>query len=242
MNRVIVWFSCGAASAVTAKLASEKYANRLEVVYCDTSLDEHPDNQRFLFDVEKWIGLSIKRIRSSKYQNVDEVIEKTRYMSGVAGARCTTELKKIPRFQYQQPDDFQLFGLCADEQKRIERFEKNNPDLNLEWILRDRDIKKEDCFKILKQSGIERPIIYDVGFDNANCIGCLKAQGAKYWNLVRIHRPDIFEKRCEQSRELGVRLVKIQGKRIFLDELDPNAGKRSKVEIIDCGPQCISST
>lgn len=36
-GRVLVWFSCGAASAVAAKLAVDKYRNdSVEVLYCDT--------------------------------------------------------------------------------------------------------------------------------------------------------------------------------------------------------------
>ena len=36
-QRVVSWFSCGAASAVAAKMALEKFGPDVEVVYCDTS-------------------------------------------------------------------------------------------------------------------------------------------------------------------------------------------------------------
>jgi PP-loop superfamily ATP-utilizing enzyme len=62
MNRVIVWFSCGAASACAAKLAVEKYGLSCEVVYCNTMPSEHPDNFRFFSDVQQWIGKPIKVI------------------------------------------------------------------------------------------------------------------------------------------------------------------------------------
>jgi hypothetical protein len=35
-GRVLVWFSCGDASAVAAKFAIQKYGSRVEVLYCDT--------------------------------------------------------------------------------------------------------------------------------------------------------------------------------------------------------------
>ncbi len=44
MSRIVVWFSCGAASAVAAKLAVEKY-NNVMVVYCDTG-GEHPGTEK----------------------------------------------------------------------------------------------------------------------------------------------------------------------------------------------------
>ena len=102
MSRVIVWFSCGAASAVAAKLAVEKYGGRVCVVYCNLLKDEHEDNMRFLRDVEHWIGLPITVIGSAKYESVDDVFEDTRYMSGVKGARCTQEMKRIPRLKFQR--------------------------------------------------------------------------------------------------------------------------------------------
>lgn len=61
LKRRLVWFSCGAASAVAAKLAVETYGDAVDVVYCDTLATEHPDNERFLRDVERWIGRSVTR-------------------------------------------------------------------------------------------------------------------------------------------------------------------------------------
>lgn len=236
-SRTVAWFSCGAASAVAAKLAVEKYGEKCVVANCDTTEDEHPDNKRFRNDVEKWLGVSIIQIRSTQFVNVDDVIEKTGYMSGVAGARCTTELKKKPRFDFQYFNDIHVFGLTFDERKRVKVFEKNNPELYLDWILVNEGLTKKDCFEVIKNAGIKRPQIYEEGFDNANCIGCLKAQSAKYWNLVRRLYPVIFKKRCEQSRKLGVKLVKYKGQRIFLDELPENAMDKTK-DVIECGVLC----
>ncbi len=60
MSRVLCWFSCGAASAVATKLAIETYGDRCEVLYCDTLKYEHPDNARFMADVQNWVGKEIK--------------------------------------------------------------------------------------------------------------------------------------------------------------------------------------
>lgn len=117
-SRVLVWFSCGAASAVAAKLAVQKYADRCVVVYCDTLTSEHPDNARFFRDVEAWIGKPIQMIRSTQYDSIDEVFVRTKYMAGIAGARCTTELKKLPRLSFQRDTDTHVFGYTADEAKR----------------------------------------------------------------------------------------------------------------------------
>ena len=236
-ERVIVWFSCGAASAVAAKLAVEKYGDRCEVVYCNTLASEHPDNVRFMSDVERWIGKRVMIISSEKYTSVDDVFEKTRYMSGIAGARCTTELKKVPRLNFQQADDIHVFGFTLDEPDRIKNFERNNPELSLEWILRDNLIRKADCFGSLSRAGIEPPKMYELGFKNNNCIGCVKATSPAYWSKVRKHFPEVFERRAKVSREIGARLVRIDNERVFLDEM-PNKEYGRVTENVSCGPQC----
>jgi hypothetical protein len=216
--KAIVWYSDGAASAVAAKLAVEKYGDAVEVVKCDTTTSEHPDNLRFRKDVERWIGREVKLIQSEKYQTVDDVFESTRYMAGIAGARCTVELKKIPRFAYQQVDDIHIFGLTVDEWKRIEQFKRNNPELAFDWILREKFIRKEECYRMLEQAGIKLPEMYGLGFDHNNCLGCVKATSPGYWNRIRKHFPDVFERRARQSRAIGARLTRHNGARIFLDE------------------------
>lgn len=113
--RVVSWFSCGATSAVAARLSIAKYPETL-VAYCDTG-SEHSDNKRFLSDCEKWLGKSVQILHSEKYSDIWDVFKKTRYLSGVKGARCTTELKKIVRRSFELPDDLQIFGFDKSERE-----------------------------------------------------------------------------------------------------------------------------
>lgn len=70
-GKVLVWFSCGASSAVALKLALEEYGpDKVAAFYCDTSEDEHPDNLRFLADCEKWTGATIHKVKSRQFKNV----------------------------------------------------------------------------------------------------------------------------------------------------------------------------
>jgi hypothetical protein len=231
-GRLLVWFSCGAASAVAAKLMPAA-----EVIYCDTSRDEHEDNIRFMHDVEQWIGRKVTIIRSDKYATTAEVFEHTGYMSGIDGARCTTELKKLPRLAHSWPGDIHAFGFTADEKDRVASFEKNNPELYLTWPLVEEGLTKEDCLETLRQAGIVLPAMYRLGFKNNNCKGCVKATSPKYWNMTRRLFPDVFWGRAKQSRELGVRLVRYKGERIFLDELPPDSTEDIQ-EDLSCGPVC----
>jgi hypothetical protein len=246
MSKIIVWFSCGGASAVGAKKTIENPPDSLpvEVVYCNTLATEHPDNKRFLSECTIWFGQPIRVISSEDFQTVDEVFEKTRYMSGVKGARCTTEMKKIPRLKFAAPDDIHVFGFTSNEGKRIREFEARNPDMRLRWVLRDLGISKADCFRIIMAAGIALPKMYRLGYRNNNCLGCVKSSSPGYWSKIRKDFPDVFKRRCEQSRRLSVRLVEIHHhERIFLDELpllNPKTGKEwpYKGENISCGPEC----
>lgn len=240
-----VWFSCGAASAVAAKVAIEKYGNEVEVLYCDTLTTEHPDNARFFADVQQWIGKEIKVLKSQRFSGIDDVFEKTRYMAGTKGARCTAELKKLPRVAYQRSDDVHIFGYTADEQRRAEEFEERNQELHVDWVLINERITKVGCFARLRAAGIALPLMYSLGFDHNNCLGCVKATSAGYWNRTRRLFPEVFERRARQSRLIGAKLVRIrlpgdlpsrEAKRHYLDELPPDADAPD--DDIECGPAC----
>ena len=243
MSRVLVWFSCGAASAVAAKLAVQKYGDRCEVVYCDTLAYEHPDNKRFMSDVSKWLGKDIKLLKSEKYEDIFDVFDKTGWLIGVGGARCTTELKKNVRKQYQREGDLHIFGLTLDEQARIDRFEDQNNDIEVEWILADNQVNKNKCYHILQAAGIELPAMYKLGYNNNNCIGCVKGQ-AGYWNKIRVDFPDAFDRMAKLERKMNVAINKTYKDkkriRVFLDELDPNAGRNVPMPDIDCGALCVT--
>lgn len=120
MSRVVSWFSCGAASAVATKLAIEKYGSGVIVASCVVN-NEHPDNERFLKDCEKWYGTNILRLKSEKYADCWDVWEKTKFLVGIRGARCTTEMKKIVRQKFQKVSDKQVFGFTIEEQSRAEQ-------------------------------------------------------------------------------------------------------------------------
>ena len=217
--RHIIWFSCGIASMITAKIILEKVLNA-ELVYCDTG-GEHEDNKRVIKDFETYSGKQII-ILKSKYENHFDVFEKTRYLNGVAGARCTVELKKRLRFEYQQIDDVQYFGFTKDEKIRATRFLNSFPEINVKSPLIDLGLSKKDCIKELLRLKIELPKMYSLGFNNNNCIGCVKG-GKGYWNKIKLEFPEIFNKMSKLERKLNHSCI--NGK--YLDELEPNEVYRS---------------
>lgn len=230
-GRVLVWFSCGAASACAAKLAIQEYPEA-EILYCDTLANEHPDNLRFMGDVQKWLGKEIKILKSQKYSNIFEVFDQTGWLYGQSMARCTIELKRNVREKYQSAGDLHIFGFGIDEIVRIMRFERDNPEIYLSFPLRDKGLNKIDCLKMLSSAGIELPVMYHMGYKNNNCIGCIKG-GKGYWNKIRKDFTYAFERMAQQERKMGVKRFDV-----YLDELSPFAGRYESEFDIECGPVC----
>lgn len=243
-DRAIVWFSCGVTSAIAAKLALNKYKHLPVVIaYTDTG-SEHPDNKRFLKECEEWFGQEITILKSEKYADIWEVFEKTRYLAGINGARCTVELKKTLRHKFERcATDIQVFGFDASEEKRADRFRNNNPEVTLDTPLIDRGLYKEDCLALLEKANIELPAMYKLGYRNNNCIGCVKGQ-QKYWNKIRVDFPDVFDRMSKVERKLNAAINKTYAggkgrQRLFLDEMDPEAGRDDPDMNIECGILCV---
>jgi hypothetical protein len=235
--RVIAWFSCGDASAVSTKLAQHQYGQRVTIVR--TVIDsEHPDNDRFAGDCEKWFGQPIINIRSEKYASHWDVIEQRRYISGHRGALCTTELKKVPRFAFQRPDDIHVFGYTVEERRRADLFRKVNFEVTLETPLIEASLTKDDCHAIVARQGIELPAMYRLGFNNNNCIGCSKATSPAYWNRIRRHFPEAYDRMARAQRSIDYTQVKVGGVPIFLDELPSDAGQNDVEPDIECSLLC----
>jgi hypothetical protein len=160
-------------------------------------------------------------LKSDTFMDVDAVFEKRRYMSGIAGAPCTSEMKVSPRLAFERPDDVHIFGYTADQRDvaRFAAFKANYPDIAVEAPLIERGITKAGCLALLGTMGVEPPRTYALGFPNANCMGCVKATSPDYWSLTRLHYPEVFARRVKLSREIGCRLARINDVRVFLDEI-----------------------
>ena len=243
METIAVWFSCGAASAVAAFKTIEKYGQSHNVRIINNPVaEEDPDNHRFLLDVQQWLGKEIEFATNSKYPSCScvDVWTDRRFMSGPMGAPCTMELKKKARQEWEKEHkpDWHVLGFTYDEKNRHERFVTTERD-NVLPVLIEEKITKQQCFEIINSANIALPSIYLRGYPNANCIGCVKATSATYWNHVRKQDPDVFQQRAEQSREIGCKLVRWKGRRMFLDELPEDAkGRKMKGMDFECGIFC----
>lgn len=203
-QRIVCQFSCGAASAVATKLALAEYGSTHDVQIINAFLaNEHEDNRRFLADCEAWFGRPVTVLRDTKYRaDIIEVFRRERYVRNQFGAPCTKLLKRRLLDTWKQPGDVMVFGYTAEEQDRLENFRERNPDRPVIAPLIDRGVGKEDCKAMVERAGIELPFMYRLGYDNANCIGCVKG-GEGYFRAIREDFPEQFESLCHVQDLLG---------------------------------------
>lgn len=241
MGRIVCRFSCGAASAVATKLALAKYGpDRVVITYSNPG-SEHPDNKRFLADCEKWFGHPVAVLQSEKYRDTWDVWARERFIAGINGAPCTGLLKRAPTYEFQQPGDVLVFGYTIEEKARADSFRRQNFEQPFETPLIDAGLNKADCLAMIERAGIELPAMYRMGYRNNNCIGCPKG-GMGYWNKIRRDFPETFERMAELQRRLGPGSGFLRdhakGRRITLDELDPERGRHEDEPDIECSLMC----
>lgn len=238
MPRRVVQFSCGAASAVAAKLTVARGGD-VAVVNAFVA-EEHPDNRRFLADVEKWIGVPIVALADTKYgASAYEVFRRARYTKGLFGAPCRAAVKGDVLDRFRLPGDIPVIGFTVEEQDRADGFLDRNGHVG-EFPLIDAGLDKAACLALIERAGIELPAMYRMGYNNANCIGCVKG-GAGYWNKVRRDFPDRFEEMCRIEDAIGPTAYLMRdrdlNKRISLRQLPPDAG-RHDTTVPECGFAC----
>lgn len=227
----ICWLSAGVSSFIAGYLAE----NVDEFIYIDVD-NQHPDSMRFIKDCEMVLGKTIT-ILKSPYGSVQNVISTFRYVNGVAGAKCTEVLKKRVRKKWEDAhkdcDLTYVWGFDFKETQRANNLVEAMPQQKHEFPLIDRQITKAEAHGILERLGVRRPIMYDMGYPNNNCIGCVKG-GMGYWNRIRIDFPETFERMAKLEREINHSCIN----GVFLDELDPKRGRMSQEIMPECDILC----
>ena len=206
-----------------------------EIIYTHVS-NQHPDSLRFLHDCEQLLGRKITIIQSDKYESVDDVIERARCINTPFGAPCTKRLKRDVRREWElkNPDHhIYVWGFDRDEVARAKRVEETMSDFDHEFPLIEHNLSKADVHGLAERIGLKRPVMYDMGYSNNNCIGCVKG-GMGYWNKIRNDFPEVFQRRAKQEREIGHSCIK----GIYLDELQPDRGNMNQEVLEDCGIFC----
>ena len=242
--KTVAWFSAGVSSAVATKLVIDEVD---QIIYTHID-DQHEDTLRFLKDCEQWFGKEIEIIQSI-YKTVEEACLASGgrvyingpsggrvYINGPSGAACTKFLKRRVRIEWEAQQSEHLiyvWGMDYGEKDRCDQLHETMPNQDHLFPLVEREMSKEDAHQVLTASGIKRPVLYDMGYHNNNCVGCVKG-GMGYWNWIRIHFPEVFAARALMERRIQATCIK----GVYLDELDPERGRHAGPIVGDCGIIC----
>ena len=196
---IICWWSGGITSAVACKKAIELYGKEnCRVVFIDTH-NEDDDTYRFKKDCEKWYQLTIETITAigTEFSSIQEVWRKWTSLNVATGAICSYSLKRVVREKWQKDQSYkyQVFGFEFDKKEfnRALSMKLNHESAKPIFPLLTLGMTKEDCINLVKQSGIEIPRMYRLGFKNNNCFktGCVQG-GIGYWQKMKIDFPEKF--------------------------------------------------
>lgn len=232
--RVVSWFSAGVSSAVATYYALKEFPH-LSILYIDID-NQHIDSIRFVKDCETFFNKEIK-ILKSPYRSVERVIRQFKYVNGPYGARCSMMLKKRVRQEWElenKPTHYVWGFDCSQREiNRAERVRETMTNYEHIFPLIDNIVSKDNAHGVLASWGIKRPKMYDLGYPNNNCIGCVKG-GKGYWNKIRVDFPKEFKRMAELERTVGASCIKGS----YLDELDEDSGHKQKIIVPDCGEIC----
>ncbi|WP_274307519.1 hypothetical protein [Solibacillus daqui] len=156
--------------------------------------------------------------------------------NGPSGAACTGEIKRKVRQQWEKTQDDLLryvWGYDSEERHRAERLDSTYPEHDHVFPLIDSMLTKDEVHGLLDRLVVKRPAMYELGFRNNNCVGCVKG-GMGYWNMIRKHFPERFKEMAALERDIGASCIK----GVYLDELDPARGRLEDEVMGECGILC----
>jgi len=234
-NRIVSNFSCGAASAVATKLILAEFPPVQVVIFNAFIVEEHADNRRFLADCERWFDHPVTVLRDTKYgASAREVWRRRGFIAHHGGSECSYALKRDVVEAACTLDDIHVFGFTVEESKRAARYK------GAIFPLIEHNLTKADCLGMVERAGIELPLMYRLGFNNANCIGCCKG-GEGYWNKTRDVFPDDFAEVAAIEQSIGPASYlfrdRATGERFPLIQLKPGAGRHDET-VPDCSLFC----
>lgn len=244
--RIVCQFSCGAASAVATKLILAKHHGTTRDIQIVNAFikEEHPDNRRFLKDCERWFGRPITVLRDKKYDaSVIEVFRRKQFIASRKGAPCSTALKRTVLDEWKRPTDIMVLGFTSEEEDRLDDIRERNPDREVCAPLIDANLSKEDCKAMVHRAGIELPLMYRLGYDNANCPACVKG-GEGYFRAIREDFPEWFENLASVQENIGpganflrYRSGPMKDQRFSLRDLPLGKARRNE-KMLSCSFQC----
>lgn len=204
----VVQFSGGASSYCAAKRTIEKHGKEnVVLLFCDT-LTEDPDTYRFLNQAARHFRIMLNSIADGR--DSWQVFKDERFLGNSRTDPCSRILKRelakkwMTRF-FTPQTAVKVMGYGWDEQHRHD----DTTEACAPWVCESPLLEKplidqDQMLQIIRDDGIEPPILYSQGAPHNNCGGgCVKA-GQAHWAWLLKAKPDEYVK--WERNEQGLRI------------------------------------
>lgn len=208
LNRVIVGISGGKSSAWCGWWALRHFPKERVILYFNDTKWEHPDTYRFIKELSAYLNHPITE--DSDGRSVEEVFYDNHALADNRMPFCSRILKSERLQRYYKNGDVLIFGIGIDEQHRAKRIitqYKRIGDRKKKWAtvrfpLIETNTTSTDVDNWLRNTGIEPPLLYKLGFKHNNCSGgCVRA-GKKQWKHLYETLPEVYLDRERVEREM----------------------------------------
>ncbi len=208
----IVNFSGGIGSWAAAKRVVAKHGKENTVLLFADTMMEDADTYRFLNEAALNVGIPLTRIADGR--TPWEVFFDERYLGNSRVDPCSRILKRqlLDRWHKENgtPDMCIIhLGIDWSEIHRLHRLQEYPSDWTFEAPMCEPPfLDKEQMIAMAEAEGIERQLLYKLGFPHANCGGfCIKAGHAHFIRLLQT-MPDRYAFHEGKERELRAYLGK----------------------------------
>ncbi len=198
--KIIVSVSGGKESCACLLQALKQYDKKDIIHLFEETNFEHSLNYEYLDYIKKKLKIKIERVKSKKYKGMIDCIKKNKMFPHGIKRFCTHLLKLKPIWKFlidnKLENEEQWLGIRADESiQRKEKYGKfGTNSIDAVWInpkvpakLRMMQVKlpilywkEKDCFKFIKDSGIDFNTLYKMKHERVGCYPCI-ISGFKAW-------------------------------------------------------------
>jgi hypothetical protein len=217
-----VTFSGGAASSVVGKLVADEHKDKTVLLFHDTKT-EPLDNYRFRAEVAAFIGLPITE--STDGRDIWQLFWDKNFLGNQKLTPCSITLKQKRGDAWirEHKPTCVYFGFTPDEYLRAQRTYARVSRLgcDVRFPLIEKNISKEDCFRMVTRCwGLRLPEMYE-HFEHANCLPCVKG-GLAYWGLIYKYARDAWNKAVAAEKRHGRQILSLSHGYATLEEELPH--------------------
>lgn len=215
--RHVLALSGGKDSSALAVYMRDKVPE-MEYVFCDTE-KELDETYEYMQRLSQYLGKPIKTLKYKAGYGFDEILKLKRgFLPSQQSRWCTEYLKLVPYEEYIGDDEvISYVGIRADEPWRT-GYISSKKNIKTVFPFREDNIRKEDVFRILENSGLGVPSYYEWR-SRSGCFFCFFQQRIEWVGLLERH-PDLFKRAMEYEKVdtiTGERFTWIEGE--SLEEL-----------------------